>query len=420
MRERLLLVSAAPQFEPEPWRPLTWAQVVIGSCLAGLLAGYLLVTFVAPGRFSEYRYSLVRWEAENIASTAFGLVGVGPDPRGEAAEESLARYFELTTRLRAELELPEPDPALVQSLYNERAVYENDVERIVERYLDEAISQAGLQESLPLFTDVEVTWPPVALELTGPPQLLVTSPRDEIRRSDLLLRNDLTLAQVEAIEADAAGGETAALVVSIGGIATYPAIVRDNRSYNSLIETASHEWIHHYLAFYPLGRTWGSGGDSEPLNETTANIAGRALAAMIREAHPIEFADGLDGRGPPGDEATVNFREVMQQLRLDVDALLADGEVEAAEALMEERRQFLEENGIYIRKINQAYFAFYGTYADSPASSNPIGPKVEELWELTGDLEIFLTIMREVEDADDLDRALESVRALSDALETGQ
>ena len=45
------------------------------------------------------------------------------------------------------------------------------------------------------------------------------------------------------------------------------------------------------------------------------------------------------------------------------------------------------DNGIHIRKINQAYFAFYGTYADGPASSNPVGPKIERVWELTIDLE---------------------------------
>jgi hypothetical protein len=109
---------------------------------------------------------------------------------------------------------------------------------------------------------------------------------------------------------------------------------------------------------------------------------------------------------------TVDFREVMQQLRLDVDALLEEGKVEDAELLMEEQRLHLEENGIFIRKINQAYFAFYGTYADSPASSNPIGPKVEELWDLTGDLQVFLSIMREVTNAEELDEALERVREI--------
>ena len=59
-----------------------------------------------------------------------------------------------------------------------------------------------------------------------------------------------------------------------------------------------------------------------------------------------------------------------------------------------------------IRKINQAYFAFYGTYADSPQSSNPVGPKIEKVWELTRDVGLFLRIMRDVRDVEGLDEAI--------------
>jgi hypothetical protein len=235
-----------------------------------------------------------------------------------------------------------------------------------------------------------------------------------------LLQNDLTLADIEEVERDAENDETAAIVVSIGGLAAYPAIVRDNRTYGSLLDTASHEWVHHYLAFYPLGRRWGQGGDAHVLNETTANIAGRALADLIQARHPIEFPDGEDGRAPPGDAPLIEFDPVMRQLRLDVDALLTEGKVEEAEALMDQQRQYLEDNGIYIRKINQAYFAFYGTYGDSPASSDPIGPKIEEIWTLTGDVGIFLRIMRDVENVDELDDALERVRAATSPLESAE
>ena len=34
------------------------------------------------------------------------------------------------------------------------------------------------------------------------------------------------------------------------------------------------------------------------------------------------------------------------------------------------------EHGYAIRVLNQAYFAFHGTYAESPASSSPIGAQV--------------------------------------------
>ena len=39
---------------------------------------------------------------------------------------------------------------------------------------------------------------------------------------------------------------------------------------------------------------------------------------------------------------------------------------------MENRRIELNTYGYNVRKINQAYFAFYGSYADSPHSTSPI------------------------------------------------
>lgn len=70
----------------------------------------------------------------------------------------------------------------------------------------------------------------------------------------------------------------------------------------------------------------------------------------------------------PGAEATVvfDFRGAeMRQTRLRVDELLAAGKINEAEQYMEMRRQFWE-YGYHIRKINQAYFVFYGSYNDEP------------------------------------------------------
>ena len=53
---------------------------------------------------------------------------------------------------------------------------------------------------------------------------------------------------------------------------------------------------------------------------------------------------------------------------------------------MENRRQFFVKNGYNIRKLNQAYFAFHGTYADTASSISPIGEQVIELRSLTDNL----------------------------------
>ena len=72
----------------------------------------------------------------------------------------------------------------------------------------------------------------------------------------------------------------------------------------------------------------------------------------------------------------------MHETRVTVDRMLAEGQIEQAEAYMEQRRVFLWENGYQIRRLNQAYFAFHGAYADSPqgaAGEDPVGPAVREL-----------------------------------------
>ena len=62
---------------------------------------------------------------------------------------------------------------------------------------------------------------------------------------------------------------------------------------------------------------------------------------------------------------------------------------------MESRRQIFVENGYRIRKLNQAYFAFHGAYADRPggaagASEDPVGSAVRKLRNQSPSLAVFL------------------------------
>ena len=74
------------------------------------------------------------------------------------------------------------------------------------------------------------------------------------------------------------------------------------------------------------------------------------------------------------EHTELDFGKLMRETRLTVDRLLAEGQIQEAESYMEVQRKLLTENGHPIRKLNQAYFAFYGTYAHGPASVDPIGP----------------------------------------------
>ena len=163
--------------------------------------------------------------------------------------------------------------------------------------MTDAVVEAGLQRPLPLFGGISVLWPPVNIELTSPPTVLVRSPRDEIRRAgDTLLQPDLDLDEIERIEAQTDDEDTVSLVVAIGGLAAYPAIVLEDRSYGSVLRLAAHEWVHHYLAFYPLGEAWGrdDGDDAERDRGAHRGAGDRAARAS---AAPAGAASGARRAG---------------------------------------------------------------------------------------------------------------------------
>ena len=75
---------------------------------------------------------------------------------------------------------------------------------------------------------------------------------------------------------------------------------------------------------------------------------------------------------------------------------VAEGKIEEAETYMEERRQIFLRNGYLVRKLNQAFFAFNGAYADVPggaAGQDPVGPAVRALRAQSGSLAEFVNTM---------------------------
>ena len=45
----------------------------------------------------------------------------------------------------------------------------------------------------------------------------------------------------------------------LGGIALYPSMVLETASIPAALDTISHEWLHHYLFFFPLGLEYFTG-----------------------------------------------------------------------------------------------------------------------------------------------------------------
>jgi hypothetical protein len=77
---------------------------------------------------------------------------------------------------------------------------------------------------------------------------------------------------------------------------------------------------------------------------------------------------------------------------------------------MEARRQVFVAHGYLIRKLNQAYFAFYGAYADAPvgaAGEDPVGQAVRDFRAQSSSLAAFLRQMGAMNSFADLQKATE-------------
>lgn len=235
-------------------------------------------------------------------------------------------------------------------------------------------------------------FPPSLYQVSDMPQSLVVSPRTEIRRElDVSLSPEISIdSKIQIEETIFSELDHAALVVSIGGIGIYPTMVMQTANLVWLTEVIAHEWIHNFLTLRPLGMLYMASEELRTINETTATLAGQELGWLIlQKYYPEQIPpDALPPHAEPSlatpeavlDPDTFDFRNEMRLTRIETDRLLAEGDIEGAEAYMEARRQVFWDNGFPIRRLNQAYFAFHGAYGGTPgggaAGEDPVGPAV--------------------------------------------
>ncbi len=272
-----------------------------------------------------------------------------------------------------------------------------DLQPLAEGIIEEQIASVLADEGL---TMTGRTFPPVKLHFTPLPAMLVISPRDHIEAIRFFaLEHGLdTQARVELEEAVDHALNVSSLVTNIGGLAAYPAMMLESTAFNWVIQTAAHEWAHHYLTLRPVGVLYDTDPQLRTINETAASIVGREIGQEVVRRYYPELAppptpEPRPGATPTPEPPAFDFRAEMRVTRLQVDELLAHGRIVEAETYMEARRQIFWENGYRIRKINQAYFAFYGAYADEPTGEqgqDPVGPAVVALREQSDSLQEFL------------------------------
>ena len=97
----------------------------------------------------------------------------------------------------------------------------------------------------------------------------------------------------------------------------------------------------------------------------------------------------------------------MSETRKIVDYYLAHGKIVEAEYYMEKRRMYFIAHGYYIRKLNQAYFAFHGIYGESPASVSPIYQDLQQLRAGSPTLNYFIGKVENMTSYAELLKALE-------------
>jgi hypothetical protein len=342
---------------------------------------------------------------------------IPPEQRSQLVLDYFTRLGTIRS-LEAEIALLYTDPAieapeiasrdLAGELDSLRQIQSN-VAPMVEAILQEQAASILEELDLDLLGGV---FPPVLFQFSQMPMALIVSPRDAIQQeANIQLEPNLSLQDMVALENSVEeDGEYSALVVPIGGLGVYPTMVMESTTLSWVVEVIVHEWVHNYLTLRPLGWNYMTSPETRTMNETTASLLGRAIGRLVMlryypELAPPEMVVEPVPAAPPASTETTppifDFRAEMHETRLRVDELLAAGLIEEAEAYMEARRQVFWENGYQIRRLNQAYFAFYGAYADSPggaAGSDPVGEAVRRLWVLVDSPTRFLKLMSPLTD----------------------
>lgn len=428
---------AVSEIKPEPsttWRTRArrWLDLVASVVVAFVLLGSanldsaMATRYHIDGLVAEHSWDLVAWEFDAIGrklSEAVQQPAAALSTAGQVAHVQgyLERAREIGA-LEAEVEAQysqlddgavDATAATQERLATLRAAQEAD-RPAVEAILEAQVGAALLEEGLGWGT---TALPPVWFTFTEPPMKMVVSPRGRIMTAHYaMLQPGVPAVERERIEqAILADENLSAYVTTVGGLGAYPTLVIDRAPLEWVISTVAHEWVHNYLTLFPLGINYSTSSDLTIMNETIADIVGDEIGLRVLKQHYPAVAQEVvareaaieRGEAPP---PAFDFRKEMRHTREIVDQFLALGRVEDAEEYMEIRRLLFVENGYAIRKLNQAYFAFHGSYGTGAAATSPLGPKLEELRSLTPDVRTFLETVRGLTSPEELDRVLAAWR----------
>jgi hypothetical protein len=397
-------------------RFLVWSGKIAVLIVLLLLITRSTVTFIDSAskvrRFtSTIEFDFISWTI-NALGIKLGQSSLGAVEYldQEQRNQLVLEYFELVReqnsleasirQVYADPTIEDPEIELKPLLAGLAEVQEqlSQVQPLAEAVLQDDIAQVVREMGI---VRMGLGHPPVAFHFSKPPMALIVSPREVIRQdANVQIEPDYPVqSQIELESQVEQALDVSSLVVPIGGIGTYPTMVMQSDAISWVMETIAHEWIHNYLTLRPLGVNYNTSPELRTINETTASLLGKAIGQeVLRQKYPQYLPSPSPSPPSPStplqEPPAFDFRAVMRETRQTVDAMLAEGNVEGAEQYMEKRRLLFWENGYrHIRRLNQAYFAFYGAYADQPggaAGEDPVGDAVRTLWSKIDDPGEFL------------------------------
>jgi hypothetical protein len=351
----------------------------------------------------QIEFDFVGWTLDALRLKTFeAALGTGAYLGPEARKQAVEEYLGLVAAIQeteAQINQIYADPQ-VQNARAESTDLRVKLENLqAQRKQTEPLAEAILQNQVSVVVgDLGLTLggqpvPPVMYHMTPLPLALIISPREVIRQDENIpLVPDLPVDEQASLEERIDRAlNVSSLVVEIGGVGTYPTMIYQTRNLDTLSEIIGHEWTHNFLELRPLGVLYLESTEMRIINETVASIAGKEIGRVVLERYypellpPPASPSPSSGSGAGKQEPPAfDFRKEMNITRVKADELLAQGKIDEAEAWMEARRQVFWEHGYrWLRKLNQAYFAFYGAYADEPGgeagTEDPIGAAVRQL-----------------------------------------
>jgi len=361
----------------------------------------------------SHSFSIVQWELRHLPLKWTHLLWEffpGNKPNDFERNAIVHDYLSTTLQLQKEqnnlADMTTTNPLIDSASKNYIDLKNKEVARLsrkreelrgrAEEAIESAVSSAANNNGLGL--PFGILLPPTDFRLGDPPRILITSRRDKIAMSGSKLINpNLEWSERAEIENRAELYEnTSALVDDLAGLGTYPAIVSDKDSLRRIMRTAAHEWLHNYWILKPLGRNMWDSQNMQILNETAADLVGNELGdeAFLILGNNIENAYKYD----TFSSSNPHLFTILRETRINVEKMLKNGNIEEAEKYMRKQLWNLKLGGYNIRKLNQAYFAFRGNYAEGPASISPIGSDLRELRDYYSTLGEFIESISKIGD----------------------